>query len=725
MNKWPRTIGLIFASAMSVYADRAILSNSASAADISNSTPATNPSSTSGVKLLDDATDPFANSNPAAPAPTTQASDSTSPTSSTTGTAGDVNVADNGTVEIHVNDANIVEVLRMLSLQSQKNIITSNQVSGKVTANLYGVTVHEALDAILHANGYAYREKGNFIYVYSSKEVADLEKAERQPTTEVFRLFYTPAANAVTMIKPVLSADAQVSSTTAAVTGLPTGAGDSGGDTHATEDMVVVTDYPDNLEKVRKLIAEIDRRPQQILIEATILRASLSENNALGVDFQVLGGVDFSTVTSAAGQITGAAIDPATTAGGGKTLTSAGTGNTFSSSVPNGLKVGIVSNQLSVFLSALESVTDTTILANPKVLALNKQKGEVIVGRQDGYLTTTVTENAQTQTVEFLDTGTRLVFRPFIGDDGYIRMEIHPEDSSGGLTGDNLPFKITTEVTTNVLVKDNHTIVIGGLFRESNNTARSQIPGLGNLPLVGAAFRQQADTTSRDEVIVLLTPHIIKDDDVYSLQSEKEMRDAEKLRVGVRRDMMPWGRERLAEGCYDQAVNEMNKDHPDKARAIWYLNCATDLNPTFQEAIELKQDISGKEITTVDNSSLYHFVSKAMLADIGSAQKLPSVVPIDPSTQPSSEPTVDLLNPPTTVPTVASAATTSPTTQPAVAPIAIAVPTTTPTIAAAEPTTRPAIAAAVPPPATQPAAALQKSAITNVSTEEDEPEGGE
>src|SRR6185295_1507773 len=129
-------------------------------------------------------------------------------------------------------------------------------------------------------------------------------------------------------------------------------------------------------------------------------------------------------------------------------------------------------------------------------LALNKQKGEVIVGNKDGYLTTTVTESAQTQTVEFLDTGTRLVFRPFIGDDGYIRMEIHPEDSSGGLQGSsNLPFKITTEVTSNVLVKDNHPIVIGGLFREASNTGRWEIPGLGNLPLAGPLFRQQRDTT--------------------------------------------------------------------------------------------------------------------------------------------------------------------------------------------------------------------------------------
>ena len=95
------------------------------------------------------------------------------------------------------------------------------------------------------------------------------------------------------------------------------------------------------------------------------------------------------------------------------------------------------------------------------------------------------------QTVEFLDTGTRLIFRPYIGEDGYIRMELHPEDSGGSSTPTNLPFKITTEMTSNIMVKDGHTIVIGGLFRESTTRARSQMPFLGNLPVAGALFRNQ------------------------------------------------------------------------------------------------------------------------------------------------------------------------------------------------------------------------------------------
>jgi hypothetical protein len=134
-------------------------------------------------------------------------------------TASQVSVSDAGTVEIHVNNADLLEVLRMLSVQSQKNIVASKEVSGTVTANLYNVTIREALEAILKTNGFAYRESGNFIYVYSTHELAELDKASRHITTRVFRLYYTTPADAATMIKPVLSADGSVVATAAAAKG--------------------------------------------------------------------------------------------------------------------------------------------------------------------------------------------------------------------------------------------------------------------------------------------------------------------------------------------------------------------------------------------------------------------------------------------------------------------------------------------------------------------------
>src|SRR5688500_560712 len=658
MRQYTKTAGLMFVAASSVYSYQAIAGSSANGAS-----PATD------VKLLENA-DPFG----ASTQPTTQPS-----AEGTSVSATEVSVSDAGTVEIHVNDANLVEVLRMLSLQTQKNILPSKEVRGTVTANLYDVTVREALDAILHANGYAYREKGSFIYVYTTKELEDIEKAELRMQTRVFRLNYTPAINAQTMIKPVLSSLGTAAMTTPALPGLETGTSNIGGNDHATEDMLVVTDYPENLDRVANLLAEIDRRPQQILLEATILRATLNDDNALGVDFNVLSGVDLNaaTIGENTGQATGAGVKTVTPPGGGPAaydtdsrFNTVGTGNSFSGAINGGLKVGVVSQNVSVFVSALEQLTDTTVLANPKVLALNKQKGEIFVGNEDGYYTTVTTETTTTQTVESLKTGTRLIFRPYIAGDGYIRMEVHPEDSAGEVKANGLPSKSTTEVTSNVMVKDGNTILIGGLFRESSSSARSQIPFFGSIPVVGQLFRSQRDRTVREEVIVMLTPHIVKDDSAMSELAEEALKMGEQLRVGVRKGMMPWGRERMADTYYECAQKEMRKPNPYRRVAKWHLDAATNLNPKFVEAIEMKQQITGYEVTTADSSAIRNFVRRAMLED-----DAPLVTP---ATQPATRPSV----------TAAAA----PSTQRAGSMISIA------------PTTRPVGAVTLAAPATQPAA---------------------
>ena len=528
-----------------------------------------------------------------------------------------VTVSDAGTVEMHVNDVSLLEVLRMLSLQSRRNIIASSNVSGHVTANLYNVTMAQALDAILQSSGFVYREKDNFIYVYTAKELADIDRSARKVSTEVFHLYYTPAANAATMIKPALSADAQIAVTAAAQSGIDTLATDAGGNSHASEDMLVITDFTDNLDKVRKILKEVDRRPQQVLVEATILAATLNDNNALGVDFSVLGGVKFDQfLASPASTLSDAQAKNLTTTNGDQTngRGNYGVGGTsFTNNVPpGGLRVGVLTNNISVFVQALESVTNTTVLANPKVLSLDKQRGYVHVGRSDGYQTTTVSSTTSTQTVQFLDSGTTLVFRPYVGDDGYVRMEIHPEDSSGGLTAANLPFKSTTEVTTNLMVRDGRTIVIGGLFRESSGTSRGQVPLLGNIPVLGTLFRQQQDQTTRQEIIVLLTPHILKEDSAYNKLSEEAMKRMDALRIGVRKGMMPFGRERMAEMEYENAVSELAKPKPDVAQALWHLDAAINLNPNFLEAIELKSKVTGRVVTESDNSVIRDFIAKAI-----------------------------------------------------------------------------------------------------------------
>jgi type IV pilus secretin PilQ/predicted competence protein len=556
--------------------------------------------------------------------------------------AAHIAVSDNGTFSIQINgNISVVQVLRMIGNQTQLSIVPSKAVVGTVPAmDLYNVTVSEALDAILQSNGMAWKRKGNLIYVYSQKELDDQEKAARKMTTRTFALHYIPASDAEALIKPAQSTEAQVAVTRDAISGIDTGDGatatsgttggatSTGGNSESGVDMIVVTDYPENLDQISKIIEQVDRRPQQILVEATILEATLTENNALGIDFSLMGGVNFDQLlgnnTTVAGALSGNILNAASS--GASTSTPANnikqgyagftTGN-FDTQVgqagQGGLQIGIVRNNLGVFIAALESVADTTVLANPKVLVLNKQPGEVQVGQQLGYETTTVSQTTSTQTVQFLNTGTILSFRPYVGDNGYIRMEIHPEDSTGSVTN-NLPDKTTTEVTSNVMIKDGNTIDIGGMFKDNSQSSRNQVPILGNIPIIGALFRSKTDTLQRQEVIILLTPHIIKDDAAYSKASEEEAKEAEKMRVGVRKGMMWFGRERLAETAYENAEAELAKPKPNMNLVLWHLNCAINLNPKFIEAIDLKEKITGRQVTDVDNSAIRYFVRQQIMA---------------------------------------------------------------------------------------------------------------
>ncbi len=690
-----RATALVFIAAMAVYSNQANPLNQANAASLDPSSK----SATTEVRVLDQATD----------APTTIPAFPTAQPLAT----GQVAVSKAGTVEIHVSDASLQEVLRMLSLQSQRNIIASKDVRGTITANLYDVTVKEALDAILKANGYDYRERGNFLYVYSAKEMAELERAERKTVTQVIRLSYINAADAQKLISPALSKDAVIAMTPQAANGIQAGGANAGGDSFATNDLIVITDYAENLEMVRKMLLEVDHKPQQVLIEATILQAGLNENNSLGVDFSVLGGVDF---TSLNGPGSPAANGFNNAAGAGVLDSQANAQVAQNGYVAGrigggGLKLGVVKNNIGVFINALEGITDTTVLANPKILVLNKQRGEVHVGADLGYRdTTTIGTNGSTVgQVSFLQTGTRLIFRPFIGADGYIRMEVHPEESHGVVKADGTPDKFTTEVTSNLIIKDGNTIVIGGLFREENTTTRNQTPFLGNLPLLGSLFRNQTDKTQRDEIIILLTPHVIKDDNAYAAASATDLKNLEQMRAGVRKGMLPWGRERMAEAEYQQAIEQMNSPAADRKKALWHLECAINLNPKFIEAMNLRQKLSGQEVTAVDNSTMRSFVTRLMLSDPAIAMAdAPHVVTISPlpATQPNAEPTRVPLAP---MPSEPPAPTPVPTPLPTPAPMRPLAPATAPHAAAFEQPSwaRPLVSAAPVQPAAPPAAKVK------------------
>ena len=405
------------------------------------------------------------------------------------------------------------KALAMLASLCDKNIVPSPNVDGVLAfRSLKNVTFDEAMDAILGQN-FKYEQVGKLIKVYTKDEYKKMKEDPERKIVKVFTLYYITAEEAQKLITPVLSPDVQIQVSTPAEKSISGGVGSSssggssrsssggaggssrgGGDSMALNDTIVICDYPEKIAQVEEVLKLLDIRPKQVLVEATILSALLDEDMELGVDWNFMGGFELDGYPAIDNSV-GAPIEI-----------------TGFASLTDGLRVGIQSGDVFGFINALEKVTDVTVLATPKILAVNKQEGSVLIGQNLGYRSSTTIGSGGVATegeVQFLETGTQLVFRPYIGNDGYIRMEIYPKDSSAELDSDGVPQETTTELKTNIIVKDGETIVIGGLFRDVITTTRSQVPLLGDLPLIGVAFRGTTDRTQREEVIIMLTPHII------------------------------------------------------------------------------------------------------------------------------------------------------------------------------------------------------------------------
>ena len=517
----------------------------------------------------------------------------------------EVEVGSFGQIDLHVKDLPLTKVLQLLSIQSRRNIVASREVSGKISADLYGVGFYEALNAILTTNGFGYEEKGNFIYVYTQQEIAARQEAQREIKTKVVRLNYITAADASAFVQPMLSSAGSISVSGEAADGMQPSLSDAGSNSYAHAERLVIHDYAENIEKIMSVVEQLDKRPKQVQIEATILQAELSEENAFGVDFALFTDLDVQDFTTPLGSVD-ELIDntpSAGTSGGG----GAGTPTTGTEADPT-LKLGFLGSDAAVFIEALDTVTDTTVLARPQMLVLNRQRAELLVGGRVGFLSTTATDVSETQTVEFIETGTQLTVRPFVSDDGFVRLELRPTVTDATLrevSDTTIPDQTTQELTTNVMVRSGQTVVLGGLFKENTDVNRRQIPGVAEVPLLGDAFKGQSDTVSRSEVIFMIKPTIRKDEKLYA-QARKAKADIELTRVGARDGLLPWANDRLTQSHMKKAYQYLRQGNEKKA--LWHTNLALHINPTLIEALRLKERISGKGTMVRDRGILEHAV---------------------------------------------------------------------------------------------------------------------
>ncbi len=379
-------------------------------------------------------------------------------------------ICTDGRLTINVDNIDIAQLLRMLSVKRRVSIVAGPQVTGEISLNLYDVTFEEALRAILDVSGCTATYKGDVILVTGALEKGLLPLDTADMHIRVFKLDYMDPSEAFTIVQQFTSPAGK-----AVVSNI--------------ESTLLVEDSVAYLDRISSLVEQMDVAPKQVLIEATLLEIANDDSLTFGVELGVT-------------KVNGNTIFRALTSGFAADVTAL-------PETAQGMFAGILTEDTETFIEALAEVGNVKTLANPKILAVDKQKAEIIIGDKLGYRITTTTQTSSLESVEFLNVGTQLTLTPRISADGIVMLEIHPEVSDGSISSLGLPSESTAEATTYMLVKDGQTVVLGGLIQERTSDQVAKVPLLGDIPLLGHLFRRTTKSKTVSELVVLITPHII------------------------------------------------------------------------------------------------------------------------------------------------------------------------------------------------------------------------
>ncbi len=375
-------------------------------------------------------------------------------------------------VSLNLEGADLLDALKLLLAPRDLNLVLGQGVEGTVTVQLDNVPFDEALGSILAVNGLTCFRQDNTLYVVRNADASELAPDLLRLDIATFEVNYAPLAEMKTVVESFLSPAGRLM-------------------TSPTLSTLVVEDTPASLETIELLLDALDMPPRQVLIRAHIVDVTLDEDTAMGIEWDYLRAAD----------VVGEVVNTEATA----TLKTQG----FSPTLSSGLFFSFATQGFQAFLDALQQRTAVEVLASPTILALDGKKAEIIIGSKLGFRLLTTTQTGQLmETIEFLDVGTQLTVTPYIGNDGLIVMDIHPEVSDG-VVDEGLPSETTTEATTSLIVRDGATILIGGLMRHREEHIRSQVPLLGSIPILGRLFRKSSWSDVKSEVIVGITPHIV------------------------------------------------------------------------------------------------------------------------------------------------------------------------------------------------------------------------
>ncbi|MBI4336083.1 MAG: hypothetical protein HY589_05455 [Candidatus Omnitrophica bacterium] len=418
-------------------------------------------------------------------------------------------------ISMDFRDASLKDVLKIFSRQSGINFIPSEDVQDKhITLYLEDVPIKNAIDSIVKANGLTYEEgpDKNIFIVRPSGLV------KVKTITKIYTLNFAQVA-------PLT-----VSSTSSGASGTYTSASTSasGGSTAATggvtqgsgikdvlvkllspygniiEDRrtnsLIITDIPDQFGLIEEMIEKLDTPTPQVFIEAEIMETTMDVTDKLGLEF---GGTSGAWSTTYTGPKKGYSFPYDT-----KTFKDHAQSATFTFGT---MSVG----SLDITLKAITSHASTKYLARPKLLTLNNETAVIDI-TSDTFVGTVTTSEPQTATTstsaERMSTGVSLRVTPQVNAVDYITMILEPSVSRTEASSVNTGFlnPIKRSARAKVMVKDGETIYIGGLIDNQKTDTKRKVPLLGDIPIVGALFKSDAITDKQTEILIFITPHIVR-----------------------------------------------------------------------------------------------------------------------------------------------------------------------------------------------------------------------
>lgn len=387
---------------------------------------------------------------------------------------------------IEVRESEISDVLRALAQQSGLNIVLGEGVAGKTSLSFKDVPFKDALEMVIRANGLMYTMQNNVLWVGKKVDMSG------EMTVEIITLNNADPASVATQIKGDLSPD-----------------GTSTPDIRTNS--LVIRDLPRNIEKARKTIKAIDVQTSQVVIEARIVEANSNYSRALGIQW---GG----RYVSGKDVITGSQLLPASS--GGRNFAVNLPAASATSGI--GMVLGNVTSKilLDIELSAAETRGELKIISRPKISTMNNKPATIHSGLtfrvklaqsvvSGGGASTTTTSSGG---LEEIKTGIDLSVTPQISPNGFVMLKIDTNKSDPDFSRmvDGIPGVAEKSASTNVLVKDGETVVIGGLYRSITTEQENAVPYFSKIPLLGALFKSKTKSMDNEELLVFITPQIVK-----------------------------------------------------------------------------------------------------------------------------------------------------------------------------------------------------------------------